>query len=87
MSKMNKKIINFEEDDKEIKCFVADDTDFEKSGRRMEFIGKIFNHAAHKYTLGFKCLILNYWNGKSMYALDFSIHIEQGKDKNQGRTA
>ena len=86
LNKMNKRLVINEMDEKAIQCFLADDTDFEKSGKRMEFIGKIFNHASHKYSLGYKCLCLNYWNGKSVFGLDFSIHIEQGKKKKQGLT-
>lgn len=86
LNKTNKRLMVNEEDEKAIKCFLADDTDFEKSGSKMEFIGKIFNHASHKYSLGYKCLNLNYWNGKSIFGLDFSIHIEQGKNNKQGLT-
>ena len=86
LNKTNKKIINQPKDDKAISCFLADDSTLEKSGRKMEFIGKIFDHASHRYPLGYKCLNLNYWNGKSLLGLDFSIHIEQGKNQKQGLT-
>lgn len=67
-----------------IKCFIADDTDFEKRGMHMEGIGKIFSHVNHRFNLGFKSLHLNYWNGNSIFGLDHSMHIELGKNLNQG---
>lgn len=69
-----------------IKCFVIDDTDIEKTGKTMEFIGKVYNHVTHKCTLGYKMLTLGYWDGKSLIATDFSLHREAGKSGNYGMT-
>ena len=65
-------------------CFIIDDTDIPKTGRCMEFIGRIFSHANRGYKLGYKSLNLAYWTGKTTLHLDFSLHIEQGKNKTQG---
>lgn len=67
-----------------IKCFIIDDTDIEKTGKTIEFIGRIFNHVTHKCILGYKMLTLGYWDGKSLIAADFSLHREAGKSGNYG---
>ena len=67
-------------------CFILDDTDLPKRGKAIEFIGRIFSHVTHRYGLGFKCMNLAYWSGKHLLHLDFSLHVELGKKKNQGLT-
>lgn len=68
-------------DPKSEKCLIADDTDTPKTGRKIEFIGKIFSHVLKRSILGFKALTLGYWDGKSFIPLDFSLHREKGKNK------
>ena len=72
--------------EKLVQCFIVDDTFCEKTGRRIEMIGRVFDHGMHKYLLGLKILLLGYWDGKSFIPVDFSIHGEKGKnpDKPQG---
>jgi hypothetical protein len=41
-----------------IKCFIADDTILEKSGKKIEYIGKVYDHVSHRMVLGFKMLTL-----------------------------
>ena len=69
-------------------CLIIDDTDAPKSGRKSEFIGKIFSHVEHKSILGYKCLTLLLSDGMSQLFLDFSLHGEDGRkpDKKQGLT-
>ena len=74
-------IENGETDTQSVKCFIADDTDAPKTGRKMEFIGKIYSHVSNTWILGFKLLTLGYWDGKSFIPLDFSLHSEKGKNK------
>jgi len=81
--------LNRSEDDegnKAIKCFIADDSDIEKRGRKFEGISRIFNHVIHRHILGFKLLVLGLWDGKSFIPVDFSYHNEKGKKKNYGLT-
>ena len=66
------------------KCFVIDDTDIEKSGKTFEFLSRIFNHVIKRHVLGFKMLLLGYWDGKSLIAIDFSLHREKGANNNFG---
>ena len=84
INQVNKKLILKSDNNKGPTCFIIDDTDFPKRGKTMEFIGKIFNHVKHSYQLGYKSLHLNYWNGTSLYSMDNSLHIELGKNENQG---
>jgi len=65
--------------------FILDDTDLEKTGKTIEGIGKIFNHVTRKSILGFKLLLLSFWDGKSSIAIDFSLHREAAKG-NYGMT-
>ena len=67
-----------------LSCFILDDSDLPKSGIRMEFIGRIFSHLTRKHELGFKSLNLAFWSGKHLLHLDFSLHGELGKKRNQG---
>jgi hypothetical protein len=65
----------------QVSCFIADDTTIEKSGKHIEFIGKVHSHVKQATILGFKMLQLGYWDGKSFIPLDFSLHNEKGKNK------
>lgn len=69
---------------REVPCLIADDTDLPKTGKCIEFIGKIFSHVGLKYNLGFKTLLLSYWSGKTLINLDFTTHIEKRKNGMQG---
>jgi len=64
-----------------VKCLIIDDTDFEKSTYKTEHMGKIWSHVKHGRFFGFKGLFMGYWDGKSFFSLDFSLHKEKGKDK------
>jgi len=63
------------------RCFIIDDTTLLKRGKRIEFIGKVFDHVRKNYVLGFKALVVCYWDSKSFFPLDFSFHNEKGKNK------
>jgi len=63
------------------RCLIVDDTDLPKTGRRIELIGKVFSHVTRQSVLAFKGLFLGYHDGKSFFAIDFSLHGEDGKNK------
>lgn len=63
------------------KCFIADDTTLEKTGKKIEYIGRVYDHVKQRMVLGFKMLLLGYWDGKSFIPLDQSFHNEKGKNK------
>lgn len=58
---------------------IFDDTTVEKSGKKMEFLGRVWDHVKQRSVLGFKILVMLYWDGKSSLPLDFSLHREKGK--------
>jgi hypothetical protein len=58
---------------------IFDDTTLSKTGKRMEKIGRVWDHVKNSYVLGFKLLVMMYWDGKSSIPLDFSLHREKGK--------
>ena len=62
-------------------CGIIDDTLLEKTGRRIEGIGKVFDHVRQCCALGFRCLVYGYWDGASLIPLDFTLHAEKGQNK------
>ena len=66
-----------------IKCLIIDDSLLEKTGRKIEFVGRLFDHVSHGYLLGIRMLTLGFWDGVSFNALDFSLHREKGKNPNR----
>lgn len=68
-------------------CLVFDDTDHEKTGRRIEKIGRVYSHLRHKAVLGFKCMCMAVTDGVSELLLDFEILGEKGKTGNYGMSA
>jgi predicted nucleic acid-binding Zn finger protein len=63
-----------------IRCLVIDDTILEKTGRYLEKISRIFDHVTRRYVLGYKLLLMGYWDGTSFLPVDFSLHREQGRN-------
>jgi len=61
---------------------MVDDTDFPKTGKCIENIGRVYSHLQHKAILGFKSLFLGITDGKSQFVLDFALLGEEGKKKN-----
>jgi hypothetical protein len=66
-------------DDASSRYLIFDDTTLPKTGKRMEKIGKVWDHVTNSYVLGFKLLVMMYWDGKSSIPLDFSLHREKGR--------
>ncbi len=66
------------------RCFIIDDTDMPKTGKRMELLGRIYSHVKGGSILGYKGLNLALWTGATLLHLDFSLHGEAGKKKDQG---
>lgn len=64
--------------------FVMDDTTLRKTGMKMENIGKVYDHTTGEHVLGYKVLTLSYFDGKGIVPVDFSVHVEPGKNKKQG---
>lgn len=65
-------------------CLIVDDTDYPKTGRCIENMGRVYSHVQNRCILGFKALFLAITDGKSQLILDFAILGEKGKDGNFG---
>lgn len=78
-----KKLANskFKQDNQGPGCIVFDDTFLEKTGNRIEKVSRMFDHVTRRYLLGFKLLLMGYWNGISFIPVDFSFHRERGRNK------
>jgi hypothetical protein len=72
------------EETEQPRCYIVDDTTLEKTGISIEGISRVFDHVKHKCVLGFKELILAYFDGRTTIPVDFSLHREKGKEKNYG---
>jgi len=66
------------------KFLVIDDSLLPKTGKKIETIGKVFDHCTGAYLLGMKLLTLGYYDGKSFLPLGFTIHHEPGSKMNRG---
>lgn len=65
----------------ETTCLIIDDSTLQKTGRRIENIGKVWDHVTQRYLLGFKMLCMGWYDGKTFIPLEFSLHREKGKNK------
>lgn len=65
-------------------CLIFDDTDYPKTGRRIENIGRVHSHLMHKSILGFKALFMGITDGTSQMLLDYALLGEKGSKGNYG---
>jgi hypothetical protein len=64
-----------------VKCLIFDDTDIEKTGKKIEGISKTHNHVTKRFIFGYKLLVAGYWNGGVFIPVDFSFHRENKENK------
>jgi predicted nucleic acid-binding Zn finger protein len=64
-----------------VKCIVFDDTLLDKTGRCIEKVSRVWDHVTGRFILGFKMLLMGYWDGTSFIPVDFSLHREKGRNK------
>ena len=65
-------------------CLIVDDTDLDKTGHRIERVGRVHSHLLHKSVLGFKMLSMAVTDGFSQMLLDFALLGEKGKNGKYG---
>ena len=63
------------------RCLIIDDSLLNKTGKAIEFVGKLWDHVDNGYKLGLRLLLLCFYDGKSNLPLDFSLHREKGKNE------
>jgi len=68
---------SFDENAKLIQALIIDDTTAAKTGKHIEGSGYVHDHVSGRFVLGFKILVLGYWDGVSFIPIDFSIHREK----------
>jgi hypothetical protein len=61
------------------RCLIFDDTLLEKTGRKIEKIGKVYDHVTQRMVLGFRLLVGLYFDGTSAIPVDLSFVRERGK--------
>jgi len=64
-------------------CLIFDDSTLEKRGKTIENVSRVWDHVTQRSILGFKLLVMGYWDGTTFIPLDFSLHREKGKNKNR----
>ena len=62
------------------RCLIFDDTLLEKTGNKIEKIGKVYEHSCQRMMLGFKLLVGLYFDGVSSIPVDFSLVREKGQN-------
>lgn len=65
------------------RCLIFDDTMLSKTGKYIEKISRMFDHVTKRFILGYKLLVMGYWDGSSIIPLDFSLHREKGSNKDK----
>ncbi len=61
-----------------ITALIADDSPLKKTGKKMEKVSMIHDHVTNTFILGFKLLVLGFWEGGSFIPVNFSLHREKG---------
>jgi hypothetical protein len=69
--------------DSPLKCLILDDSLLAKTGKKIEFIGRVWDHVVQRSVLGFKLLALCYCDATSTIPVDFSLHREAGRNKDK----
>ena len=60
------------------KCYIVDDTTVAKTGFHFEGLSRVYDHVLGKCVPGYKLLLLAFFDGRSTYAVDLSMHRESG---------
>lgn len=66
---------------KDIKAFIFDDTSIAKTGILIEGVSRVWNHVIQKSILGYQLLTMGLYDGTMFIPINFSFHREKGKNK------
>jgi hypothetical protein len=61
-----------------VRTFIFDDSPLPKTSHKTELVSRVHDHVSGSFILGYKIMVMGYWDGLSFYPLDFSIHREKG---------
>ncbi len=70
-----------------ITALIGDDSPLHKTGKKTENISMVHDHVTNTFILGFKILVVGYWDGGSFIPIDFSIHREKGSRLQKAKDA
>ncbi len=70
-----------------ITALIGDDSPMGKAGKQMENISMVHDHVTNNFILGYKILVIGYWDGGSFIPIDFSIHREKGSKLQKSKDA
>ena len=70
-----------------ITALIGDDSPLHKTGKKIENVSMVHDHVTNKFILGFKILVIGYWDGGSFVPIDFSIHREKGSKLQKAKDA
>ncbi|MBA7557273.1 hypothetical protein ES705_50019 [subsurface metagenome] len=56
-----------------LRAFIADDSLLAKTGEKTEFISHVHDHVSGNFMLGYKLLVLGYWDSDSFYLVQYTI--------------
>jgi len=70
-----------------ITALIGDDSPLHKTGKKTENISTVHDHVTNTFILGFKILVIGYWDGGSFIPIDFSIHREKGSKLQKAKNA
>lgn len=77
---------SYEQDkaEKKVKAFIFDDTTIAKRGVFIEGVSKVWDHVLQKSILGYKLLVMGFYDGTMFNPINFSFHRENvNKKKNK----
>lgn len=63
-----------------VRALIFDDSDQEKSGKKIEGVSKVYDHVTGRFIFGYKILVCGYWDGGNFVPVDFSLHRERGSE-------
>ena len=66
-----------------VSCLIFDDTLLQKTGKLIEKVSYVWDHVQNRAVLGQKLLVMGYWDGTSIIPLDFTLHREEGQNKDK----
>jgi len=66
------KVLKLDDTPIEERCFIIDDSILPKRGRDIENVSFVHDHTVNRSVLGYTVVMLGFFTGKGMYALDFS---------------
>ena len=88
VAKMFRQLVTSDSENKpsdNVTAFIFDDTPDLRVGYKMENVSYMFDHVIKKTVLGFKILVMGYFDGKSIIPVDFTVHSEKKLERKKAK--